>query len=1418
MMRFHTRHLPPQTAARLRQFHFWRQLLRLGRVVFACIAVYVLLLLLAIHLDRFVFMETAARWAMLIGVHAAAGLVALVGLAVMVWRWPTARQIAYELESRLEAADELFVTSESVFLQQQGAAGAAAAGTQASQPLAEQLRAATERFAQSMARGRLARDRRCRDLGILAAILLLIPATLAIPAGYELPLMLHRFYAPGANLPRASFIDLEVSPGDAIIGRGGEVVIQARVQDRTPPGLGWLMDLLGASPRGAQIRIEPAKASATGLPDADVVRTESMARVQRELYLLARSELGRSFHYQVMTGNAASRRHEVRVVEQPRVTDLSVTLTPPAYTEQEPQQVTALDEVIRILPRTQVELSFSSDQPIERAWLQIDDQDGPVEVSWDAESGRGVYQFTPESGMELQVVVRNTLGFENVDRRALRFVIQEDLPPRVTLQYPPAEVEAVASELLPIDARIEDDLGVEEVRLSYLVNPDVTADEIRQSVPIELNEPGQPQMTITPSFDLADTGVGPGDSVLLQVRARDAAGNEGVSRDVLIHVVPFTRGAHERRRINTLRFLAQALSQLAEDDTAAGVERHPAEIDVATWDAITTTAKTMDVPLPDRPTIDSLLRLLEIEHFLTDRPDDQQDLRHLTGIVRLAADPSLMPSAEEAKRYRQTQFQQLPSQVLGPLVHYRQARNLMWRLHGMQREALRLDDELAALAEQAAQNEGQEVSLAPLNRRSTLYLDALQNLGDDLQELAETTRTLDLQPLKDAFADINTAGYFLARGGLSRRRESARTVASELSAVLERTQHVLPVLLIEHLQARRALTGRYHEAVQIVAAPETNAPPAERWLMADLALLEQNPVSPMVDRLLRLRLRETLFEGDASQRQAATRRLRQGQSDPPPAVRDERALAAAIGRTAQIERVRASRQLGEDERRLEVALIRLEAHAPADVDQARRRLASLLSEPTPRDDDPADPLARSRSITRAAAEHVGDPARDVAQRIVSLQAALAATQEAIGRVLERLDGGESESVTEAAAELARSLEAEAHASSLLRAAIIEQLTRVPGAAGERTDALDALLLKWQAAEARFHAKVRDAIDTVRSMAEGEVDADQLAVLQAEGDLLGSLHGVLLDQFDEAAEQFSEGTLDTEAQAARQVLRSTQRIAALLLERTAGEAGPEAAIEVMNQVEGAPEVWIASAAPMFLDGLARASAAKALVERESVDTEAVEQALARARASFDRAARQLDIDDADPRVAQVGERIAPFVAAIARLQREDLSKAEAVSRVRFGLSELVDDAQNLSQQLTRQAPIQQALWFLGGPVIQWTDRYDADVRHTRQRLTELAAASHERAILAALAPLRGRVEPRETDVGYAWASTVHRMVRSPLFYSGGERTGGGRGDETGDAFLKFLERELEEARQQSDLKLYAEPSRQYLELIGDYLRY
>ncbi len=378
------KHLPPLVASKLATYYRRKRLYSLLRVLCGAGALYLLLSLLATHLDRVLFLEQPFRVGMFWAVHALTGLVLVVGLARLILQPPGISQIAYEMEGRIVGgAAEKYVTLEDVLSR----------GGFDKDPIAidlvNQLTDSTVEHSKHLRAGRLVRDRRLGFLSIALAALAGIAGLLTLPANYEFPLMVQRFLFPQRNLPKPSFIKIKVVGDQAAIGRGGETVLRAEISGQMPPVLGWLMGKLGYTANRCVI------ASHDGGNDDfafDSAGRSDMSRVERSLFLFSRGNLQDSFAYRVRCGDAQTEVRWVEVVAQPRFSQISLTVTPPAYADSNAETVTDIRKPLKFLPGSKIQVSFTTDQPVATRTLEFEKAKNPiVDPDWDEPTRTGTH-------------------------------------------------------------------------------------------------------------------------------------------------------------------------------------------------------------------------------------------------------------------------------------------------------------------------------------------------------------------------------------------------------------------------------------------------------------------------------------------------------------------------------------------------------------------------------------------------------------------------------------------------------------------------------------------------------------------------------------------------------------------------------------------------------------------------------------------------------------------------------------------------------------------------------------------------------------------------------------------------------------------------------------------------------------------
>jgi len=836
-MRGKLQHLPKPVMRALLAFYRRKRFYELLRALVAPLLCYGVLALIATHLDRFLFLETPARlW--ITGVTG--GLSLLVGaasLGAFAWRRVSVSRLAYEMERMLpRAVAERLVTLDDI-LAREAAGQAEAGGPRAA--LIEQLTGETVALCERTPHAaRLARDRRLRRRTRALALLALVWVALFSMPSYQFPLMLQRLNFPLRNLSKPSFMRLTVTPESPVVGRGGEVVLQVRVAGDIPRLLQQPMRWLGTDATLCLL------ATATGKVDRLAITGDArpMSRVQSRLFVASRNDLQESFSYRVRCGDAQTDIRFARVVSQPRATGVSVRIEPPAYTGLKTARFEDLRDPVPAFAGSRVQLCFSADQSPLKAVRLISPQDGKIlaEPKPDAKTGTYSHEFVMAVPLEMEIVLVNELGFENVERVRVSMTLREDQPPGVRLDYPAGEITVAQGELVPIQIELTDDLGLLEGAIGYQINPDQNAVAPSREIPLPV-EVKRLSQSLSATFDLEKADTVPGDDVLLWVRVRDTGGIDERSQPVRLHVTAFAGNENERRRLAAWRLVAQMLATVepsAADHTVLGLNE-------AAYEPIVASAAAQGFALSSRAAPESLLEFIEREHYFTDSAEAAEDARLLHGVIAalLLLPPTPSPHSIESRR---TALRKITDDTLPSLLRERMARDLVRRALNLRRETL---------AAVGATEADEWRTRAASDRRVDLLLDALDSAGADLAALARTTPSLlRLDDLLAFTRQISRAGRDLKHADPARQQAAGRILCEQIDGWIGLLLPSLPDWKGQRTAAREAL-GVQYEALreEIYAAGRTprkaSSSSAIRWVTADARMVERSPFLGLGERL-----------------------------------------------------------------------------------------------------------------------------------------------------------------------------------------------------------------------------------------------------------------------------------------------------------------------------------------------------------------------------------------------------------------------------------------------------------------------------------------------------------------------------------------------------------------------------------------
>ena len=284
-------------------------------------------------------------------------------------------------------------------------------------------------------------------------------------------------------------VTLEVTPGDARVKAGTALAVNARLAGNTAPvaarldvekGSSWLSSAMSPDPSGHFRATIPAAVS--------------------------------DFRYRVVAGALTSAIYRVTVVSPPRVARIDVDYIYPASLGLAPR--TEIDGGDVYAPAgTTVRLHIHTERPVARGSLALSGGGSAPMAAVTPTELLASIAVSADSSYRAMLVDSGGLGNDGGTEYFIRTL--DDRPPDVHVVKPATDRQVTPLEEVDIEARADDDYGLERVELVYAVRG-----EAEKAVALEIPKRAT-GATVRHTLYLEDLGVRPGDFVSYYVRARD---------------------------------------------------------------------------------------------------------------------------------------------------------------------------------------------------------------------------------------------------------------------------------------------------------------------------------------------------------------------------------------------------------------------------------------------------------------------------------------------------------------------------------------------------------------------------------------------------------------------------------------------------------------------------------------------------------------------------------------------------------------------------------------------------------------------------------------------------------------------------------------------------------------------------------
>jgi len=881
----------------------------------------------------------------------------------------------------------------------------------------------------------------------------------------------------------------------------------------------------------------------------------------------------------------------------------------------------------------------------------------------------------------------------------------------------------------------------------------------------------------------------------------------------MIFVVSFTRGENERKRLVALSFLDEALLQVIECKKPESSQPGPVfDIEQPVFEKIQKAAKDSGIELSGSPSILTLLEVLEREHHLTDAAIHKEDVRRFAGLLLAASAPPSHP--EDPFAYRTGKLIESRAFLRG-LIHHRLLKNLTWRLFGMRYEALHIKQMLAELGTNASKGKSEAA-----NRRAKLFLDTLQNIGDQLLSSARQIPQLDADKLTAAVGELNTAAYYMKRGSTKKRMASTGKVAKAVASLITELLPHYSGLLDSENSARRKLSKLYDTALAD-AGKQPRHENSRRFLQQDYLFQTRNPFSSVRGIL-------------------TNAALAAGSKTPRAQTRYEPIRLHRAAHLWQADNIAGLEKISNTEKGIELHLMAAERRAYES--QALTQIPQLQTL-NPEEEVPAEVIVQAQSAVWPAGDLPGlspalndlhedasellaaSPARNSLTGIIADFDKAIATEQALSQLLVQNKLAEAAKGLNKLVNLHQEpLDGLKRVSNRLLLELYLNPQHSKGAS------IEMLLLKLREASSRFNLRSASIVESLRKQAGNpSIGAAEMTLLSSDLQRYSLQMQSMRSRLEKLWEEYAAGTLASEEEQANYAIFEDFQRTREYVNTSLAVRGPDASKSAKAFVEKYPEAGII----MLQANTARVKSAIAALRSARKILQALAgkedaESAAGYRSLISDCLDQLKAFSSLLKQAGEGELQTGIQALLseseARISRLDLKPEEAASKSRiqerlFVLEEALQTTLKIQREL--ESEHESDGWkasFRGGPEGIWEKPYRTDAEHARRRLLSQASFARRQIVLGILEALNASPDRQRIEDGFTWSIFLFRLIRSELAGIGGQRPPAIKGDEGGDPHLRFLREELEKARKVRNLKNYAEPTKEYLDSVADFLRY
>ena len=326
--------------------------------------------------------------------------------------------------------------------------------------------------------------------------------------------LLKRFWRPFAAISATELTDL---PGDLVVGRGEALQIDAT--------------LVGAPVGKASLLLKPLEG------DSKTITLKPRGENQEHLSHRLRS-VKEPLRYRLRAGDGQTPWYEIVVADRPRLAQVRLQLTPPAYTHKAPKVLHKLPRRVTALEGSRVAIAFKTKQAVQSLQLKLGAD--LVETLTADEKGWYRWETTLTKSFSFQPLLTESHGLGNLRPPTCELKCRADKPPVVKILTPNSEMAVRPDDTVPVTFVATDDVGVLQAELVVYdeSRPIDGKPRVLDTIAVPLgDQQGAAKVTATVELDLSKYQTTDGSELSFSIRVREDRGQSTSSAKSLVSKV-----------------------------------------------------------------------------------------------------------------------------------------------------------------------------------------------------------------------------------------------------------------------------------------------------------------------------------------------------------------------------------------------------------------------------------------------------------------------------------------------------------------------------------------------------------------------------------------------------------------------------------------------------------------------------------------------------------------------------------------------------------------------------------------------------------------------------------------------------------------------------------------------------------------